>query len=78
MGGASVKKRFDAHRINLLDHRNSLLSFMKNATRSELLRAFPQMVYFFLLQPDKRKLWRDMRRKRSAARSMSRPLALPF
>jgi hypothetical protein len=78
MGGASVKKRFDALQINLLDHRNSLLSFMKNATRSELLRAFPQMVYFFLKQPQKRKLWRDMRRKRSAARSISHPMALPF
>ncbi|MGQ9582488.1 MAG: glycosyltransferase [Thermoplasmatota archaeon] len=64
IGGASVRRRFDPREINLRDHRNSLLSFSKNATRWELLRTLPQRTYFFLKQPDKVRLWRDMRRKR--------------
>jgi len=70
MGGASVKKRFDAREINLRDHRNSLLSFAKNATGGELLRSLPQRLYFFMKQPNKMKLWRDMRRKRRTERTV--------
>jgi hypothetical protein len=70
MGGASVKKRFDAREINLRDHRNSLLSFAKNATGSELLRSLPQRLYFFMKQPKKWQLWKDMRRKRRTERTL--------
>ena len=69
MGGVSVKKRFGASEMTLRDHRNSLLSFAKNATAGELLRSFPQRFYFFMKQPDKIKLWRDMRRKRRTERT---------
>jgi len=70
MGGVSVKKRFGASEMNLRDHRNSLLSFAKNATGRELLRSLPQRLYFFLKQPDKMKLWRDMGRKRRTERTV--------
>jgi GT2 family glycosyltransferase len=70
MGGVSVKKRFDAREINLRDHRNSLLSFAKNATGGELLRSLPQRLYFLMKQPKKMQLWRDMRRKRRTERTV--------
>jgi GT2 family glycosyltransferase len=70
MGGVSVKKRFDAREINLRDHRNSLLSFAKNATGGELLRSLPQRLYFLMKQPEKMQLWRDMRRKRRTERTV--------
>jgi GT2 family glycosyltransferase len=70
MGGVSVKKRFGQDEMNLRDHRNSLLSFAKNATAGELLRSWPQRMYFFMKQPEKMKLWRDMRRKRRTERTV--------
>ncbi len=77
IGGASVKRRFDPREINLRDHRNSLLSFSKNATRWELLRTLPQRTYFFLKQPDKLRLWRDMRRKRREGAALRERLRSP-
>ncbi|MEM4728805.1 MAG: glycosyltransferase family 2 protein [Thermoplasmata archaeon] len=74
IGGATVRKRFDSREINLLDHRNSLLSFAKNATRAELLRSLPQRLYFFMKQPRKLELLREMRRKRREGEALRRGL----
>lgn len=70
MGGVSVKKRFTVREMDLRNHRNSLLSFAKNATGRELLRSLPQRLYFFMKQPDRMQLWRDMRRKRRTERTV--------
>jgi GT2 family glycosyltransferase len=68
IGGASVKKRFKNDEANLMDHRNALLSFEKNATAWELLRSWAERRYFFKKQPDKEKLLQDMKRKREKER----------
>lgn len=56
IGGASTKRRFSSDDLSLMDHRNAMLSFMKNATIKQLLIALPHIFYFFIYQRNKVKL----------------------
>lgn len=63
MGGVSTKKRFGMSKATIMDHRNAILSFAKNATLKELIIATPQMLYFFILQKEKVSLLKNILKK---------------
>lgn len=63
MGGYSTKRRFAKEELSRRDHRNAMLSFMKNGSTLQLLAALPQMLYFLLRQKDRLALLRLMYRK---------------
>jgi hypothetical protein len=71
MGGASTKTRFAQKKADMMNHRNSILSFMKNATTGQLIRAYPEMWYHILFRQENRKeLRRLMKHKRKKERNM--------
>ena len=69
MGGMSTKKRFSDKERDRQNHRNSMLSFAKNATTGEMFRGFPEMFYHLVLQKDRAQLIRQMRHKRKHERN---------
>ncbi|MEW5760321.1 MAG: glycosyltransferase family 2 protein [Candidatus Thermoplasmatota archaeon] len=63
LGGIAMKERFSMKERDMMNYRNSFLSFMKNATYKQLLIALPEMFYFFLFQKNKIELAKLMLKK---------------
>jgi len=63
MSGAATKKLMNTWDRDRKNHRNSMLSFAKNATISQLVLSAPEMFYQFILQKDKVELLRLMKHK---------------
>ena len=70
MSGATTRKLMTNWAGDRKNHRNSMLSFAKNATGWQLLRAAPEMFYQLLLQKDRIALLRQMRHKRKFERNL--------
>jgi len=70
MSGAATKKLMNTWDRDRKNHRNSLLSFAKNATIWQLVKGAPEMLYQFMLQKDKIELLRQMKHKYKFERNL--------
>jgi N-acetylglucosaminyl-diphospho-decaprenol L-rhamnosyltransferase len=71
MGGVSTKKRFKDKERDRKNHRNSMLSFAKNATTGQLIRGYPEIFYHMVFrQKDRWELIKQMKRKRRLERNL--------
>jgi len=71
MGGVSTKKRFQEEERDRKNHRNSMLSFAKNATTAQLIRAYPEMMFHIVFrQKDRWELIKQIKMKRRLERNL--------